>query len=111
MFTELQQLFDALTKGGQTEERRLMIDMLASRDSYKRFEITGIGYIRGDDNSSDGPIKFKRNGVLNEVFETGLMTRKAERWIDRFAIDAEPWNKTGVSIFNSAHYKLLMLEV
>lgn len=46
--------FDAVIKGRCTNEIRLMVDIIAARQSYKRSEKTGIGYIRGVANSADG---------------------------------------------------------
>lgn len=42
MFTDSLQQFDALSKGKRTEERRLMIDIFAVRQSYNRYEITAL---------------------------------------------------------------------
>lgn len=39
MLTDLLWLFDALTRGSVTDERRLVIDILAARQFYKQFEI------------------------------------------------------------------------
>lgn len=58
-----------------------MIDILAPRHFYKRFEITRITYIRKSDNPADCLTKLKESDVLKELFEYGMMTQKPKRWV------------------------------
>lgn len=83
MYTDSLQLSDSITRGRRTNERRLMIDILATRQSYKRYEISGVGYISGVNNPADGLTKLGHNKVLEEVFYEGRINRRAEKWIDR----------------------------
>lgn len=73
MFTDSLQLFDALTEGRRTDERMLMNDILAAHQSYKRYEVAEAGYICGVDNPADGLTNVKSNGIMNEVFEAGVI--------------------------------------
>lgn len=45
-----------------------MIYMLAARQSYKRFAIASIGYIKKGNNPVDDLSKVKYNNVLKELF-------------------------------------------
>lgn len=75
VFADSLQLFDALTIGKRTKEQRLMIETFATRQSYKRYKTTGVGYNRSADNSAYCSRNIKDNGVLQEVFERGLMKK------------------------------------
>lgn len=66
MYISSMQVFDALTRGKRTDERRSMIDVFAARQAYKKLEMTGVGYIRGSDNPAGGLTKLDDNGVLRE---------------------------------------------
>lgn len=61
MYTDPMQLFYALTTEKRTDERRLMIDISATPESYKKYKISGVGYIRGANNPADGLTKLKHN--------------------------------------------------
>jgi hypothetical protein len=47
-------LYECLVKLGSTQEKRLMIDIIALRQSYERREITEIRWIDGKDNPAVG---------------------------------------------------------
>lgn len=69
IYTDSLQLFDTLTKGKRTKDRRPMTDILAVRELNKRSETKGIGYIKGNDISANGLRKLKKNGVLKKLFD------------------------------------------
>jgi hypothetical protein len=48
--TDSYSLYECLVKLGTTEEKRLMVDIMALRQSYERREITEIRWIDGKDN-------------------------------------------------------------
>lgn len=83
MYTASSQLVDALTKGKQTDRKRLTVDILAVRQSYKGYEITGVGQIRRSDKTTDGSTKQKHNGVIDEVYQSGHIVGQALKWINR----------------------------
>lgn len=56
-----------------------MIDMLATRQSYKRSEIFGIWYISGADNSADVLMKLNYSRILHEVLCNAQMRHEEER--------------------------------
>lgn len=76
IYTDSQQLFDALKYGKRTTERRNMVDALSGRQSCKRIEIAGVALIRGSENPVGGFIKIEHNGALNRLLST--MSDKTE---------------------------------
>lgn len=67
-FTPLS-LYDCLVKLGTTVEKRLMIDIMALRQSYERREIAETRWIHGDDNPADALTKAKPNSALSKIVE------------------------------------------
>lgn len=53
MMMDSMALFDMVTRNAYSSERRLMIDMAAIRESYRRHEIDGLVHISGSDNPAD----------------------------------------------------------
>lgn len=72
MYTDLLQLYDALTRGKCTDEKRFMMDSLEVRQSYKRWEIMGAGHIRGCHDSADGLTKLKMMVFFTSYFERDI---------------------------------------
>lgn len=79
--TDSMQLFDALTEGKRTEEHQLMVDILAAVQLYKRSEITGISFIRANDNPADSIANLMYNGLLKVLLKSGMTMRNGERWL------------------------------
>lgn len=102
MFTDSKQLFDSVTKGKRTTEKRLMIDISAARESYKRFEIEAIGLIKGSDNPADDLSKINGNGALKQILDSGFDETPVVQWIERDELQSKRCdNETGV--LNSEH--------
>lgn len=78
MITVSIRLFDSLTRRKRTDERRLMIDILAAGHWYKRHEITGAGNICESHNPADGLTELKYIVVLDEVFCKEHIVRMAK---------------------------------
>lgn len=72
IMTDSRQLFDSVTKGKMTAERRLSIDSTARRESYHNFEMPCIGIIRGKVNPADDLTKACGNGTLRWMMESGI---------------------------------------
>ena len=64
--TDSHSLYEAITKLGTTTEKRLMIEIMAVRESYERREITEIRWINGDDNPADAMTKSNPNKTLEK---------------------------------------------
>lgn len=81
-YTDSKQLFDAITKGKRTLEKRLSIDIAAARHAYMKFEIARIGLVHGDSNPADGLRKINGNGALLQIIN-GKDTTVVMEWIIR----------------------------
>ena len=57
-------LYECLVKLGTTKEKRLMIDIMALRQSYERRELAEIRWIKGDSNPANVMTKNKCNNAL-----------------------------------------------
>ena len=54
MLKDSKQMFDVITRASHTTEKRLMIDVAAAREAYKRYEISNVGLVRSEHNPADG---------------------------------------------------------
>ena len=63
-------LYNCLVKLGTTQEKRLTVDLLCLRQSYKRQEITKILWIKGDKNPADAMTKEKACNALQKLVDT-----------------------------------------
>lgn len=86
ILTDSHSLFNVMVKSTTTTEKRLMIDIEAAREAYARGEVSNVGWVRSEDNLVDGLTKIKKCDALHELLQTGVLSRKVERWITRPAI-------------------------
>jgi hypothetical protein len=70
-------------KLGTTKEKRLMIDIMALRQSYERREITEIRWINGEDNPADAFTKATPNRALERFINGNELTVRVEGWVQR----------------------------
>ncbi len=76
--TDSKQMFDVITRGSRTTEKRLMIDVAAAREAYNRHEIFNVA---GEDNLADGLTKPSFCHALNHVLRTGFDKTPVVQWI------------------------------
>ncbi|KAM4064454.1 cwf18 domain containing protein [Hirsutella rhossiliensis] len=69
-------------KLGTTKEKRLMIDIMALRQSYEKREITDIRWINGADNPADAMTKASPNRALERFIDTNSLTIRVEGYED-----------------------------
>jgi hypothetical protein len=81
--TDSYSLYKCLVKLGTTKEKRLMIDIMALRQSYERRELHEIRWIHGDDNPADALTKAAPNKALERLVSTGMATIRMEGWVTR----------------------------
>ena len=72
VYTDSYSLYECLVKLGITKEKRLMIDIMALRQSYERRELFEIRWINGLDNPADAMTK----GTPNKALETLVSTNQ-----------------------------------
>jgi hypothetical protein len=70
-------------KLGTTKEKRLMIDIMALRQSYERKEIFEMRWINGNDNPADAMTKATPNKALENFVSTNTLRIRVEGWVDR----------------------------
>jgi hypothetical protein len=66
-------LYECLVKLGTTQEKRLMIDIMALRQSYKWRDITEIRWIDRKDNPADAITKSTPNKALEKLIDTNQL--------------------------------------
>jgi hypothetical protein len=71
--TDLYSLYKCLVKLGTTKEKRLMIDIMALRQSYERRELFEIRWINGQDNPADVITKANLNKALETFVDTNTL--------------------------------------
>ncbi|KAK1990054.1 hypothetical protein LX36DRAFT_664610, partial [Colletotrichum falcatum] len=81
--TDSYSLYKCLVKLGTTKEKRLMIDIMALRQSYERREIYEIRWIQGDDNPADAFTKATPNKALEGLILTGRLNIRMNGWVSR----------------------------
>jgi hypothetical protein len=81
--TDSYSLYECLVKLGTTKEKRLMIDIMALRQSYERKEIFEIRWINGNDNPADAMTKASPNKALENFISNNTLRIRVEGWVDR----------------------------
>ena len=83
--TDSYSLYQCLVQLGTTNEKRLMIDIMALRQSYEAREIDEIRWICGDDNPADAMTKASPNAALATWITTNRSIIRLEGWVKRKA--------------------------
>lgn len=81
--TDSYSLYECLVKLGTTKEKRLMIDIMALRQSYERRELAEIRWIKGQDNPADAMTKSNPNKALEKFLDTNHLRIRVEGWVKR----------------------------
>jgi hypothetical protein len=76
--TDSYSLYECLVKLRTTKEKRLMIDIIALRQLYKRRELTEVRWINGQDNLVDTITKAIPNKMLQEFLNSNEITVRLE---------------------------------
>ena len=71
--TNSKSLYDCLVKLGTTAEKRLMINIMCLRQSYKRREIAEVKWIEGECNPADAMTKSKPCAALKSLIDTNTI--------------------------------------
>lgn len=81
--TDSLSLYESLVKLGTTTEKRLMIDVMALRESYEKRELHEVRWISGPDNPADAMTKSVPNKALETLISTNELTIRVEGWVKR----------------------------
>ena len=71
-------LYECIVKLGTTKEKRLIIDIIALRQMYKRRELVEVRWITGASNPADAMIK-----SVQTLIDTNEVDIEVEGWVDR----------------------------
>ena len=83
LLTDSKSLFNTISKGTRTSEKRIMLDIHAAREGYKKREISNIGFVRSSANLADGLTKEKMQKDLFHLLKSGKHIVQYEQWILR----------------------------
>ena len=81
LFTDSKSLFDVISKGFRTSEKRMMLDIAAAREGFREKVISGIGFVRSSCNVADGLTRAMQQRSLQTVLMTGRLDVSQEQWI------------------------------
>jgi hypothetical protein len=76
-------LYECLIKLGTTQEKRLIIDIMALHQSYKRRKIAEIRWIYNKNNPADALTKANANSLLKQLVSTNKLTVRMKEYIER----------------------------
>ena len=83
LFTDSESLFDVISRGSRTAEKRLMLDISTAKDGFKERVISDIDFFRSSRNLADGLTKAMNQATLGEVLTASYLRTEPERWIIR----------------------------
>ena len=83
LLTDSKILFDIISKGSRTYEKRKMLDVYAARQAYKEQDISNIGFVRSKQNMADGRTRSMNQEALRNVINIRKLSIKIEQWIIR----------------------------
>lgn len=83
LMTDSKSLFDIISKGSRTSEKRMMLDIAAAREGFRDKAISDIGFIRSHKNVSDGLTKPMSQAMLRGILTKGQLDIVPDQWIVR----------------------------
>ena len=83
LYIDSKSLYNYLVKLGTTQEKRLIVDIMCLRQSYKRQEIMEILWINGDSNPANAMSKAKTCHTLWELINTNMVNIKTLGWVEQ----------------------------
>src|SRR5450755_111493 len=74
-------LYECMVKLSTTREKRLIVDIMAIRQSYKRRELSEIRWITSDSNPADAMTKSAANKALESLVSNNRLSVKVQGWV------------------------------
>ncbi|KAI0994869.1 hypothetical protein K3495_g13312 [Podosphaera aphanis] len=71
-----------MSKLGTTTEKRLMVDVMALRQSYENNEVTELRWIAGSKNPADAMTKHKACDALKKLIDENKLDMTANVWVE-----------------------------
>lgn len=79
LFTDRKSLFDIISKGSRTSEKRMTLEVASARQGFKDKTISNIGFVRSSNNIADGITKKMNQAVLRDVIESDRLDVQPEQ--------------------------------
>jgi hypothetical protein len=76
-------LYKCIVKLGITQEKRLIIDVMFLRQSYKRKKITEIRWIYNQDNPADALTKAAANRAIKRLMSSNKLNVRMKGYVER----------------------------
>jgi hypothetical protein len=83
MLTDSKQLFEAISHSTQTKEKRILIDIAASKQSFESHDISDLGLVAGRNMLADCFTKVMAPTQLMSALESGFLRHEIKQWIIR----------------------------
>lgn len=83
LMTDSKSLFDIISKGSRTSEKRLVIDIAAAREAFRDRLIFDIVFVHYSSNIVDGLTKEMSQAALQAVISSAKLDVNPEQWILR----------------------------
>jgi len=83
LLTDSKNLFDVISKGSKTFEKRTMIHIAAAREGFRDKVISDIGLVRTNNNIADSLTKGMCQAALQNILKTGKLIITPVQWIIR----------------------------
>ena len=74
-------LFDIISKGSRTSEKRVMVEIYATRQAHATKKISNIGFVPSEHNLADGKTRPKMHRSILDLLKTGKHEVQCEQWI------------------------------
>lgn len=72
LFTDSKHLFEIIRKCSRTNEKSMVLDVLATRQAYKARQISNLSFVRSEDNLADGLTEKMKQAALLNLIRTGI---------------------------------------
>ena len=86
LFTDSKSLFDTITKLSSQSEKRILINIAATRESYNKKQISNVAHIPSKYNIAD---RFTKDNANKDLLLTLMRTGKIQHPINQWIIDSK----------------------
>jgi len=83
MLTDSKQMINVNTRASHTTEKRMMKDVAAAREAYKRYEISNVGLVRSEHDPENGLTKPHVCAALDAKLRMGTDVNPVQQWVTR----------------------------